>query len=135
MLAAVKSVFPKGAKPSTVNRELYTPVIAILNMASKSKACAKPSFTRPKGYTDAPPIVIPDRDWFRLVLPHLSADKVALISFLTVHGRRLGDALGRTPKDFDPEAGTLAIGKDKAGNPLLVELAPGVRDLFLEMQN
>lgn len=135
MLRAAKVVFPRGVKPGTVNRHLYSPVIAILNMASKSKACSRANLTRPVGHKAVPPLEIPDRDWFRTVLPRLSADRVALVCFLTVHGRRLGDALGRSPADFDAVSGTLAIGKDKSGNPLLIELVPGVRDLFLEMRD
>lgn len=133
MLAAVKRVFPNRGKASYLNRHLYSPVIAILNMASKSGACPRANLTRPAGHKAVTPIEIPDHDWLRVVLPRLNADRVALVMFLSVHGRRLGDALSRVPKDFDPKAGTLAIGRDKMGDPLLIELLPGVRDLMLAM--
>ncbi len=86
MLEALKIVFPKPRKASTINRHLYSPVIAILNMVSKSRVCPKANLTRPKGHKTVTPITIPDRDWFRTVMPLLSPNRFALLTFLTVHG-------------------------------------------------
>lgn len=143
-----KRLFDEGAKPSHVNRNLYTPVIAILNMAAKITK-QSPMLTRPKGHKDKVPIVIPDADWFKKLYPHLMvykkdgtkredsdvlfARRTALVAFLTAHGRRLGDALKRKVSDFDPVAGTLYIGRDKTGAEVLVELVPLVLDLFKRM--
>lgn len=130
MLDARHAIFPENARPSYINRHLYTPVSAILKMALREHA---PMLTRPAGHKDVVQITIPDQTWFKAVIPHMSETTAALIMFLTMHGRRLGDALGRRPADFDPDQGTLAIGKTKTGEPLLIDLHPGVVDAFLRM--
>lgn len=132
MLDLAKAIFAKDAAPSYVNRHLYTPVCAVLTMALKELA---PRLTRPKGHKNTVPIEIPDQSWFKAVMPHMGPDTRALVAFLTVHGRRLGDALGRRPSDFDPEAGTLAVGKTKNGEPLLIDLHPGVCELVAAMDD
>ncbi len=130
MLELVKTMFKPDAKPSYINRHLYTPVIAILNMALKQRA---PELTRPIGHKAVTPLEIPDQDWFAKLFPHLKPDTRALLAFLTIHGRRLGDALGRRPGDFDPVERTLIVGKTKTGSPLLVELLPQVAGLIEAM--
>lgn len=123
MLEARKKIFQEDAKPSYINRHLYTPVISILHMALKEAA---PELTRPEGHKDSPEVKIPDQEWFRIVGPHMGIDTRALVWFLTIHGRRLSDALGRVPDNFDPDAGTLLIGKAKNGKPIFIDLHPTV---------
>ncbi len=133
MLGAIPQVLPGVSKPSTINRHLYTPVSAILRMASKSGACAPPNLTRPVGHKLSPPIAIPDQDWWEAVLPQLTPTIHALVALLTVHGRRLGDVLNRTAAYFDAVAQTLLVGRTKTGEPLLVDLLPSVADLMSAM--
>jgi integrase len=130
VLEAQSTIFKPGAKASYINRHLHTPVTAILRMALRERA---PMLTRPVGHKDVTPIAIPNVQWFRLVAPHMTPVTVALIWFLTVHGRRLGAALGRVPVDFDPAAGTLTVGRAKDGKPILINLHPAVVSAFLRM--
>jgi integrase len=123
-------LFAKGARPSYVNRHLYTPVSAVLRMALRERA---PMLTRPRGHKEVAPIEIPDAGWFKRALPHMGPDTRALVALLTVHGRRLGDALGRRPADFDADAGTLFVGRTKTGEPLLIDLQPHVFELMRAM--
>jgi hypothetical protein len=74
MVDLVKKLFPADAKAGYKNRHLYTPVIAILRMASKTKACAAPNLTRPKGYRKSPRAKIPPTEWFPVVLKELNPD-------------------------------------------------------------
>ncbi len=134
MLEAVTELFPAGAKPAYVNRHLYTPVIAILRLASKDGACGRPDFSRPKGYGKHPPVESPQDDtWYARVLPHLCPSGQALLLFLTVHGRRVGEAVRCTGPDFNPDRGTLALGRTKNGEEVIVALHPSVRALMLQM--
>lgn len=131
MVELTKKLFRPDAKPSYINRHLYTPVMAVLRLALKGKA---PQLSRPKGYKDKNPnIAIPNATWFRAVFPHMGPDTRALLLFMTMHGRRLGDALGRKPSDFDPEEGTLIVERTKTGDPLMIDLHPQVVRAFLEM--
>ena len=136
MLEARAALFAPDAKAPYVNRHLYTPVIAILRLASKDGACGRPDFTRPKGYAKHPPVESPQDDsWYAKVLNYMSASGRALACFLTVHGRRVGEAVKCKPKDFNPARGTLALGRTKNGEEVIVNLHPTVVDLMLDMQD
>lgn len=126
LIEARTAIFRPGAAPSYVNRHLYTPVIAVLAQALKQDA---PRLTRPRGHKQRSEntfIAVPPREWYGAIVPHLGPGDAALIYFLAAHGRRLSDGLRRAPADFDPVQGTLAIGRTKNGEPLLIELAPAV---------
>jgi integrase len=134
MVEATRAFFPNGSGAPNINRNLYTPVIAVLRLASIDKACEPPRFVRPEGYAEHPEIAVPENDeWFVRVMPELSPKAQAAVMLLTVHGRRVGELLSRSPKDFDPEAGTLYLGKTKNGTPVMVRLHPRVTELMLQM--
>ena len=130
MVDLSRNLFRESAKASYVNRHLYTPVLAILRMGLKELA---PQLERPKGYKDSPTVQIPDKAWYRAVLPHMTVTTQALVSFLTMHGRRLGDGLGRKPADFKPDDGTLLIDRTKNGESNFVDLHRTVVDLMKAM--
>lgn len=44
---AGRELYP-GCKPSTLDRQLYTPVIAVLRAAAEARLCARPTIRRPK---------------------------------------------------------------------------------------
>ena len=117
------SLYP-NATPATVNRQLYTPVIAVLKMASDGKHCPPPALRRPIGHDNPKPIDIPPPGWFERILPECRPNLRALALFLTLHGRRVKEALTRQPSDFDPIAGTITIPNTKTGVPVFVRLAP-----------
>lgn len=92
VLRVVKALYPKGAKPSTLNRHIYTPIIAVLNHAAKDKPW-KVSVTRPSGHADSAPADAPEgADWYRAVLPLCSPNLRALVLFVRLHNRRSGEA-------------------------------------------
>lgn len=115
-----------NATAATLNRQIYTPIIAVLRQAARSGACPRPDFKRPTGHDAIREVKVPDLAWFRAVLPLLSPPRRAALLFMTLHGRRTKDALTRTPADYNPERGTLTIGKSKEGHPIMIELAEPV---------
>lgn len=124
MVRAVKALYPT-ATAATVNRQLYTPVISVLRLASKGKQW-KPSLSRPKGYSKLKPAKAPADDWFDRLKAEAPPQLWALLLFGTLHGRRPSDGLRRVPSDYDPVAQTVMIDKDKNGNPILVRLSEPV---------
>lgn len=112
VLDLVDDIWPDGASPKTINRHVYTPIIAALHMALREKA---PQLQRPKGHRDVTPIVLPPEEWYEQVAPILSPDQLAMLFFLAMHGRRISEALSRTPKDLDIENGVLDLGRTKTG--------------------
>jgi len=96
MTKLCKYKVPKGdATPGTLNRHLYTPVVACLRMALKQKA---PMLKRPKGHNEVKPVETAAAEWFQTLWPKLNRDQKELVMFLACHGRRIGEARARRPK-------------------------------------
>ncbi len=133
MIELTGKMFAPNAAPSYINRHLYTPVIAILTMALRKEA---PDLTRPEGHAKVSgEIEIPDKDWYPAVARHTTVTTHALMVFLTLHGRRLSEALSRRPKHFNPDDHTLIIGETKNGEPILIDLHTKVTEAFLAMKD
>jgi hypothetical protein len=115
-----EDIWPEGVSAKTLNRHIYSPVISILHVNLKQNA---PHLSRPKGHRDITAIDLPPEDWYERVAPHLSPDQLAVMIFLAMHGRRIGEALSRTPKDLNLERGILDLGKTKTG-VRVIELNP-----------
>jgi hypothetical protein len=112
MVDVEQELWPDGAAPSTVNRHLYSPVLAILRIALKEKT---PRLTRPKGHKDVHPVVIPPLSWYGDLRPHLNPSQLAFVFALAMHGRRTNEMLSRKPVHLDIEAGILDLGRTKTG--------------------
>jgi integrase len=123
--ALAEKLYPSRAA-STVNRKIYTPILAVLHMASRARKCPPPMLTRPKGHDKAPALKIPPEDWFFEILPHLSPSKRALLLLITLHGMRISEAIERTPEDVDTSRWTITVPDTKTGEPALVRLSPPV---------
>lgn len=115
-----------GCAVSTINRQIFTPVLAVLNFAAGLKMCPPPVLVRPKGHDKSPPLEIPDEAWFRAVLPRLSPSKRAAVLCITLHGMRISEALERKPSELDMKRGELSVPDSKTGVPFVVPLAEPV---------
>jgi integrase len=105
---ASSKLYP-GWKASSLSRAVYTPLCAIGVRGLKRPSCA----TAPLG--------IPDERWFDSVIRHAPPKLAALIIFLTLTGRRVGEALALTEKDID-ENGCAHICRTKTGTAVLVRV-------------
>lgn len=123
MTDAQAAIYPTAAK-STINRQLYTPVIAVLNLAAQGQAW-KVNLRRPKGHTKLKPAHSPADQWFMATLPLMRPAMRALILFCTIHGPRVGNAIRCRRRDFDGEALQLL---DKNGTYQRYRLAPVVAE-------
>jgi len=106
---AASKLYP-GWKGSSLNRAIYTPLSAIGVRGLK----------RPQD-SHRGTISIPDEQWFDSVLSHGPPKLAALIVFLTLTGRRVGEAIALTEKDVD-EDNRVHIGRTKTGVPVVVVL-------------
>lgn len=134
MNRAAREIY-KDRAPATINRQLFTPVIAIMNFASKQGLCTPPNFDRPKGHNKQTPVQVPDENWFTAVLPHCRPQLRALIIFLTLTGRRLGEALAIKPDDVDLIEGRALIRQTKINEPFVAELARPVVEAIAEIED
>ena len=103
---AASKLYP-GWKGSSLNRAIYTPLSAI----------GVEGLTRPKEVRGS--INIPSDEWFNSVLGVAPPKLAALIAFLTLTGRRVGEAIALTEKDVD-ERGVVEIARTKTGVPVRV---------------
>jgi integrase len=105
---AAQKLYP-NAKATTHVRSVYAPVTTVLRLSGR-----RPDFKRPRiNYT---PKSVPLDDWFDRFLMVADPRLAALIIFLTLTGRRIGDAL----QAIDNGDGTATIGRTKAGGAILL---------------
>jgi integrase len=116
---AANTLYP-GATAGTRNRQVYTPVSAIL----KHAGIVMP-LRRPKGHAGTPRLrwLQPDEAQ-RLFAACADPEFRALLVLLTYTGCRLGEALKLERRDVDIAAGTAFIGKTKNGAPRSMHLPP-----------
>lgn len=127
-----KKLYP-GASPSTRNRQVYTPVLAVLKGAARMKWCSKPVIARPV----APPGRI--RWLTKWEAQHLvcvsSPHMRPLLEFLLYTGARVGEALWLTWKHVDLERNTVTFVRTKNGQARSVPLHPVLRDVLARMDH
>lgn len=116
MARAAERLYP-GRQPSTVNRQLYTPVIAIMALAGIA-----PEIKRPKGHDAATPLRVPDDSWYDAVLPKCRPALAAMLVFMAMTGRRVGEAMDLAPTDIDIERREATLHKTKTDRPVVVPL-------------
>lgn len=117
--ACARKLYP-GRSRGTINREVFTPISAIMAHAAKRKLCDKPSFERPpqpRGRVRWLTLDEADR------LIECSAQHLApLITFLLFTGCRVGEALALDWRDVDLERGHTVFvdtkNGDRRGTPL-----------------
>lgn len=118
---AASKLYP-GWKGSSINRAVFTPLSAIAHLSGHQM-----SLSRPRG--ESSPLNIPDERWFDAVIPCCPPKLGALLVFLTLTGRRIGEALALTEKDVD-DRGCATIAKTKTGTSVVVRLPALVVDLL-----
>lgn len=123
---AARALYP-GAQPSTLNRQFYTPLAAVLNRAARAKLCDRIQFQRPKAANDE----------FRWLSPGEAEALVAackgrlaflrpLIVFLLYTGARAGEALTLDWRNVDLARAHVVFPKTKNGESRGVPLNPRV---------
>lgn len=116
-----KKLFP-DAQPSTVNRQFFTPVSAVLHHAAKRGWCPRPIIGRPTQPTQRPRWLSED-EAKRLIdacQPHMKP----LVLFLLYTGARAGEALWLDWKHVDLSRAHVTFEKTKNGSARGVPLHP-----------
>ncbi len=103
----------KAKAPATLNRQIYTPIAAVLHHAAQKGWCAKPVIARPK-QPNGRVRSVTRQEAERLIAvaaPHLRP----LVIFLLSTGARLSEALYLDWRDVDLKAGRVAFHETKNG--------------------
>ena len=125
--AAAQKIYP-DCKASTVVRQVYAPMTAILNLAASQEWCAPPKFKRPK--VQKTEMKAASVEWFEALLPQIPDRLAALLAFMATTGCRVSEALFA---DFDLSNRTAVIGRDKRGKPKIVEYPTWVQVMIANL--
>lgn len=119
---AARTLYP-DAKASTLNRQIYGPMVAILRSAAKAKlpGASVPMIDRRQ--ETKPEITPADDKHLAALMPHLSPGLAALITLMTYTGLRTGEALRVTEQDI--QNGYALVGRTKNGESRMVPLPDG----------
>ena len=111
------------AKASTLNRQVYGPMVAVLRAAARARlpGAAVPMIDRRDEVR--PEITPADDDHIAALLPHLPDGLAALVLLMTYTGLRTGEAL--RVKVGDIRGGYAVIGRTKNGEARMVPLPEG----------
>jgi integrase len=115
---AAQELYP-GCSQATISRAVWTPLCAI-----GVRGLQRPSAERTG-------INIPSDDWFaKFLLADPPPKLAALVLFITLTGRRVGEALALTEKDIDYGRGEVTIERSKTGVPMVVPVPAIVIDFL-----
>lgn len=122
-----------NARPQTLDRQVYTPMIAVWRCAHVAGLCGPHEFTRPK--KPEPDAIRFARDEDVLVLlPHCWVELKAALLLLTFTGARASEACRLEDRDVDWAEGKALFRKTKSGKPRVVALAPIVLEALLPLR-
>jgi integrase len=113
----------RNSGPQSVDRTVFTPLIAIYRAANAAGMCELPSFRRPKMPDREAVTFARDEDLARL-LPKCGARLRAAVLFLSYTGARASEACRLEDPHIDWRSETALLRKTKNGRPRLVVLAP-----------
>lgn len=113
----IDKLYP-GRTAATVNRQVFTPIIRVMNFAKHKHA-----LERPKGHDSLPDLDVPKNEWYPAVLRVANPWLRAFLIVGRLHGRRPGELLNRTREHFDPELGTLQVYDAKGDQTIMLQLA------------
>lgn len=122
---AAVQIYPR-ATPATRNRQVYTPVLAVLKHAKVTA-----HIDRPKGALGTPRSVFLTPDQFEAVAKEAMKDDAEfgiLVTLLCYTGLRISEALKARCDALDMNNEALVIGRTKNGLPRAVHLPPRVMD-------
>jgi len=128
---AANRLYP-SAKPATINRQLYTPVSAIIRTAARDGLCQPREFKRPKGDNVRTRFMTPQEAERLIAAAHQCRNGFmpALVTFLIGQGCRIGETLkinGRDDVNLDMGYVILRPGNTKSGRERRINLIPRAR--------
>jgi integrase len=124
--------YPK-ASPQTLDRQVYTPLIAVWHVAHAAKLCGPHEFKRPK-QPQSEVVTFATDDEIALLLGVASPGLKAAILLLTYTGGRASEICRIKSNDVDWEAQTVLLRKTKNGKARTVPLSPMTLEALLPLR-
>lgn len=131
---AARKLYP-GAAPATINRQLITPISAVVNMAAMNDLCSPRVFRRRKGDKARLRWLTPEEA--ERLISAARADKstrhlVRALGFLLGGGMRTGEAISLTVQTYYPKSGEAFLAQTKNGDARMIRLPARAVELTLE---
>lgn len=114
-----EEMYPDAA-PATKNRQVITPITAVINYCAKRGKCARLDVERFK--VPKKPARVADMDWLDAFVRNASPHLGALAQFMAMTGARISDATALDWKDVDLDARTALLRDTKNGDDRLADL-------------
>jgi len=121
--AAARKIYPNAA-PSTLNRQLYTPISAVLKFAASRDMCDEVTINRPKEPQGRVRWLMPDEA--ERLIDHCAPHLRPLVVFMLYTGARVSEALYLDWRYVDMQRAHVTFTKTKNGEARGVPLHPRV---------
>lgn len=113
-----------GRKASTLNRQVYGPMIAVMRHAAKPSVFGSPMPAVQMLKAEKVPPVWTTDAYIRALVALCKPRLAAFVMVMTTTGLRASEMLRQEPADYALREGWVHIGKTKIGEPAFVPLAP-----------
>jgi len=128
---AAKALYPNYAAAS-INRVVYTPLVAILRNAATNKKCGVPMIKRMK--TTKKLVKHAPDEWVQTFLAGCQNKKLkAMVWLMTTTGCRVSEAMALLWRHIDLGLSTALVEKTKNGKPRSLPIEPDLRELLAEL--
>jgi integrase len=122
-----------NATPQTINRQVYSPLIAIWRVAHAAGMCGPHEFRRPK-QPEREAVTFATEEEIGALLD-ASHDRLrAAVLLLSFTGARASEVCRLMPEDVDWTARAVMFRKTKGGKPRLVPLGPMVMEALVALR-
>ncbi len=128
---AARDIYP-ARTAATLDRQLYTPLNAVLRKGAKAGLADFKVFERPK--VKRQPVTIPEESWLWAFIPHASPRLAACVLFMSFTAARVAEACRLRWPDIDFARRKALLGITKNGKPREVALATIVIDALLKLE-
>lgn len=120
-----KALYP-NAGPATHNRQVITPVQAIINHSAKRGLCSPVRFERLK--VNKKPTRVASEQWLAAFMAHANPRMAALAQFMAMTGARISEAVALDWRQVSLAEGTATLLKTKGGDARVTTLAGPLQD-------
>lgn len=114
------------AKPSTVRRQLYVPMNAVMRAANRANLGPLISFEAPRVKRE--PVAYADDRWLETFFASAHFQVAAIVLFMTLTGARVSEACRLAPGDIDLDRAEAILQRTKSGKSRRLSLAPVLVD-------
>jgi integrase len=132
VLKFARETYPNSG-PEGIDRQVFTPLIAIFRAANAAGMCELPSFKRPKK-PEREAVQYADDEYVARLLPSCGVRLNAAVLSISYTAARASEACRVHDPDVDWEAETLLLRKTKGGKPRRVPLAAIVVEALLPLR-